>query len=156
MTLTLWNKVSENTLQHPKPSSRVALFVALQGFKVGNNAINMKVNKELLAFLAKEEVTVLVVVHEEVFGEDAGAEGVAEEGGGFGYSMHSFWRCGLVLVTLPCMDRKVSYIVALISDFAERFGLTTPQAYRYLALYKGIDFLDEFTMWSILFPLTMS
>jgi SsrA-binding protein len=42
------------------------------------------------------------------------------------------------------MDRKVSYIVALISDFAERFGLTTPQAYRYLALYKGIDFLDEF------------
>lgn len=58
--------------------------------------------------------------------------------------MHSFWRCGLVFVTLPCMDRKVSYIVALISDFAERFGLTTPQAYRYLALYKGIDFLDEF------------
>ena len=42
------------------------------------------------------------------------------------------------------MERKVSYIVALISDFAERFGLTTPQAYRYLALYKGIDFLDEF------------
>ena len=42
------------------------------------------------------------------------------------------------------MDRKVSYIVAIISDFAERFGLTTPQAYRYLALYKGIDFLDEF------------
>ena len=38
----------------------------------------------------------------------------------------------------------MSYIVALISDFAERFGLTTPQAYRYLALYKGIDFLDEF------------
>ena len=67
-----------------------------------------------------------------------------EEGGGFGYSMHSFWRCGLVFVTLPCMDRKVSFIVALISDFAERFGLTTPQAYRYLALYKGIDFLDEF------------
>lgn len=66
------------------------------------------------------------------------------EGGGFGYSMHSIWRCGLVFVTLPCMDRKVSYIVAIISDFAERFGLTTPQAYRYLALYKGIDFLDEF------------
>lgn len=38
----------------------------------------------------------------------------------------------------------MSYIVAIISDFAERFGLTTPQAYRYLALYKGIDFLDEF------------
>ena len=42
------------------------------------------------------------------------------------------------------MDKKVSYIVALISDFAERFDITTPQAHRYLALYKCIDFLDEF------------
>lgn len=42
------------------------------------------------------------------------------------------------------MDRQVSYIVAVISDFAERFGLSTPQAYRYLARYKGIDFLQEF------------
>ena len=38
--------------------------------KVGNNAIDMEVNKRLLAFFAEEEVTVLVVVHEEVFGED--------------------------------------------------------------------------------------
>ena len=42
------------------------------------------------------------------------------------------------------MERKVSFIVALISDFADRYGLSTPQAYRYLALFKGIDFLDEF------------
>ena len=56
----------------------------------------------------------------------------------------NFWRSGLDFVPLPSMDRKVSYIVAIISDFAERYGLTTPQAYRYLALYKGIDFLDEF------------
>jgi len=42
------------------------------------------------------------------------------------------------------MDRQVAYIVAIISDFAERYGLSTPQAYRYLARYKGIDFLQEF------------
>ena len=41
--------------------------------KVGNNAIDMEVNKRLLAFFAEEEVTVLVVVHEEVFGEDGGS-----------------------------------------------------------------------------------
>ena len=44
----------------------------------------MEVNKGLLAFFAEEEGTVLVVVHEEVFGEDGGAAGVAEEvEGGF-------------------------------------------------------------------------
>ena len=44
----------------------------------------MEVNKRLLAFFAEEEVTVLGVVHEEVFGEDGGAAGVAEEvEGGF-------------------------------------------------------------------------
>lgn len=42
------------------------------------------------------------------------------------------------------MERQVSYILAVISDFAERFGLSNPQAYRYLAHYKGIDFLQEF------------
>lgn len=42
------------------------------------------------------------------------------------------------------MDRQVAYIVAVISDFAERFGLSTPQAYRYLARFKGIEFLQEF------------
>ena len=52
--------------------------------KVGNDAIDVKVNKGLLAFGTEEEVTVFVVVHEEVFGEDGGAGGVAEEvEGGF-------------------------------------------------------------------------
>lgn len=50
----------------------------------------------------------------------------------------------IVFVTLRSMNRQVSYIVAVISDFAERFGLSNPQAYRYLARYKGIDFLQEF------------
>ena len=39
----------------------------------------MEVNKGLLAFFAEEEVAVGVVIHEEVFGEDGGAGGVAEE-----------------------------------------------------------------------------
>ena len=39
----------------------------------------MEVNKRLLAFFAEEEVTVLGVVHEEVFGEDGRAGGMAEE-----------------------------------------------------------------------------
>jgi hypothetical protein len=42
-----------------------------------NDAIDMEVNERLLTFFAEEEVTVLVVVHEEVFGEDGGAGGVA-------------------------------------------------------------------------------
>ena len=44
----------------------------------------MEVNEGLLPFFAEEEVTVLVVVHEEVFGEDGGAAGMAKEvKGGF-------------------------------------------------------------------------
>ncbi|MBR1705606.1 MAG: DUF3791 domain-containing protein [Bacteroidales bacterium] len=38
----------------------------------------------------------------------------------------------------------MSYIVAVISDFAGHFGLSHPQACRYLARYQGIDFLQEF------------
>lgn len=37
----------------------------------------MEVYKGLLDFFAEEEVTVLVVVHEEVLGEDGGVAGMA-------------------------------------------------------------------------------
>ena len=47
--------------------------------KVSGDAIDVEVDEGLLAFGTQEEVTVLVVVHEEVFGEDGGAGGVAEE-----------------------------------------------------------------------------
>ena len=40
----------------------------------------MEVNEGLLAFGAEEEGAVGGVVHEEIFGEDGGAAGVAEEG----------------------------------------------------------------------------
>ena len=35
----------------------------------------------------------------------------------------------------------LDYIVAIISDFAVRFKMSTPQAYEYLDSHKGIDFL---------------
>ena len=57
---------------------------SLEGGDVGGDAVDMEVNKGLLAFFAEEEVAVGVVVHEEVFGENSGADGVAEEvEGGF-------------------------------------------------------------------------
>ena len=46
-------------------------------FKITGDAIDVKVNKGLLAFFAEEEGAVGGVVHEEVFGEDGGAAGMA-------------------------------------------------------------------------------
>ena len=42
------------------------------------------------------------------------------------------------------MNNKITYIIAVISEFAARFGLNPQQAYRYLNRFKGIDFVDEF------------
>ena len=39
----------------------------------------MKVNEGLLALRTQKEVAIFVVVHEEVFGENGGADGMAEE-----------------------------------------------------------------------------
>lgn len=50
---------------------------SLEGGEVGGDAVDVKVDEGLLTFLTQEEVTILVVVHEEVFGEDGGADGVA-------------------------------------------------------------------------------
>ena len=41
------------------------------------DAGDVEVDEVGLAFFAEEEVAVLVIVHEEVFGEDGGAVGVA-------------------------------------------------------------------------------
>ncbi|MCD8205348.1 MAG: DUF3791 domain-containing protein [Clostridia bacterium] len=40
--------------------------------------------------------------------------------------------------------RVVSYIVACVSEFAERYNLDTYSAYVYLRDYKGIEYLVEF------------
>jgi hypothetical protein len=39
--------------------------------------------------------------------------------------------------------KKTDYIVACVNEFATACGLTVLQAYRYLAIHGGIDFLVE-------------
>ena len=38
---------------------------------------------------------------------------------------------------------KVEYIVALVNEFAKRFGLSDVQAYRYISHYHGIEMIDQ-------------
>ena len=37
----------------------------------------------------------------------------------------------------------IEYIIALVNEFAKRFGLTEKQAYRYIRVHKGIAFIEE-------------
>lgn len=37
----------------------------------------------------------------------------------------------------------LEYIVALVSEFAEKFKLTDSQAYRYIDFYQGIKFIED-------------
>lgn len=39
------------------------------------------------------------------------------------------------------IKNRIEYIVAVVSSFAERFGLTNAQAYAYLRRFSGIDIL---------------
>ncbi len=38
---------------------------------------------------------------------------------------------------------KAQYIVALIAEFAEHYGLTTVEAAKYLSLYKALELYDR-------------
>ncbi len=42
------------------------------------------------------------------------------------------------------MEKKVSYIIAVINEFALAHTLNSQQAYRYLLRYKGLEFVDKF------------
>ena len=44
----------------------------------------------------------------------------------------------------PGIEDKVAYLIAVISEFAAKHTLTTPQAYRYLERFKGFDFVNRF------------
>lgn len=37
----------------------------------------------------------------------------------------------------------IEYIIALVNEFAKRFGLTEIQAYRYIRMHKGVAFLEQ-------------
>lgn len=41
------------------------------------------------------------------------------------------------------MNRKPAYFIMTIRKFAEHYGLSGQQAYRYLKRYAGIAFLDD-------------
>ena len=43
----------------------------------------------------------------------------------------------------PSSNDIVEYILALIDEFAETFGLTEHQAYRYIKNHEGIGFIEE-------------
>lgn len=42
------------------------------------------------------------------------------------------------------MEKRVSYIIAVINEFAQAHTLNSQQAYRYLRRYKGLEFVDRF------------
>lgn len=44
----------------------------------------------------------------------------------------------------PGIEDKVAYLIAVISEFAAKHTLTTPQAYRYLERFKELDFVNRF------------
>ncbi len=37
----------------------------------------------------------------------------------------------------------IEYIIALVNEFAKRYGLTEKQAYRYIRVHKGIAFIEQ-------------
>ena len=37
----------------------------------------------------------------------------------------------------------LEYIIAVVSEFARRSGLSEQQAYRYLRMHKGVTFVEE-------------
>lgn len=41
------------------------------------------------------------------------------------------------------LSNRVTYIIYCINAFAERYKLSTKQAFAYLQRFKGLDFLDE-------------
>lgn len=38
---------------------------------------------------------------------------------------------------------RFEYIIALVNEFAKRFGLSDKQAYNYIKRHKGVDFIEK-------------
>jgi hypothetical protein len=41
-------------------------------------------------------------------------------------------------------SNQISYLVACVGAFAEKYGLSNQRSYQYLRQYKGTDFLREY------------
>ena len=52
-------------------------------------------------------------------------------------------RSPLTVIFHHFMEKKLSYIIAVISEFAQAHTLNLQQAYRYLMRYKGLEFIDQ-------------
>ena len=39
---------------------------------------------------------------------------------------------------------KIDYMIALIAEFANTYGLSSKQAYEYLQRYEGLNFVDDY------------
>ena len=37
----------------------------------------------------------------------------------------------------------IEYIIALVNEFAKRFGLSDRQAYRYIRIHQGVAFIEQ-------------
>ena len=37
----------------------------------------------------------------------------------------------------------IEYIIALVNEFAKKFGLSDKQAYRYIRIHKGVAFIEQ-------------
>ena len=37
----------------------------------------------------------------------------------------------------------IEYIIALVNEFAKRFGFSEKQAYRYIRIHKGVAFIEQ-------------
>ena len=37
----------------------------------------------------------------------------------------------------------IEYIIALVNEFAKRFGLTEKQAYKYIRMYRWVAFVEQ-------------
>ena len=37
----------------------------------------------------------------------------------------------------------IEYIIALVNEFAKRFGLSEKQAYRYIRVHTGVEFIEQ-------------
>ena len=37
----------------------------------------------------------------------------------------------------------IEYIIALVNEFAKRFGLTEKQAYKYIRMYQGVALVEQ-------------
>lgn len=61
------------------------------------------------------------------------------------YSPVTFMRFDFLhhFYIFPCVEKQIKWTVAAISEFAKAKALSVKQAFNYLNLFKGIDFLQN-------------